>query len=173
MWSIDTLGDWLLPIIELGHSDLLSGFYRSKFTFSMYPNGNKICLSFHGFWQQHPQLIVLTKTFVPFEQFDLDIILKVTTAGFNLDLADLKWGTYLFQASYQTVLGVLLFAYVGTTNMHGPRSSWPSIRSPEVKTSPLRILVNRSLAQEISRFKDLLSLYVIHRRHGWLALTHY
>jgi len=54
MWSIDTLGDWLLPIIELGHCDLLSGFYRSKFTFAMYSNGKKICLPFNGFWQQHP-----------------------------------------------------------------------------------------------------------------------
>jgi len=44
MWSVDTLGDWLLAILELGHSDLLSGFYRAKFTFPMSFNGNKICL---------------------------------------------------------------------------------------------------------------------------------
>ena len=36
MRSIDTLGDWLLPILELGHSDLLFGFYRAKFSFLMY-----------------------------------------------------------------------------------------------------------------------------------------
>ena len=48
-WSVDTLGDWLLPILELGHSDLLCGFYRAKFTFQMYFNGNKICLSLNGF----------------------------------------------------------------------------------------------------------------------------
>jgi len=43
MWSVDTLGEWLLPILELGHSDLICGFYRAKFTFPMYFNGNKIC----------------------------------------------------------------------------------------------------------------------------------
>jgi len=40
MWSVDTLREWLLPILELGHSDLLCGFYRAKFTFPMYFNGN-------------------------------------------------------------------------------------------------------------------------------------
>ena len=71
------------------------------------------------------QMIVLTKTFIPYEQFDLDIILKVTAAIFNMDFADLNWGTNFPQASYQAVLGVLLFAYVGSTNMRGPRSLWP------------------------------------------------
>jgi len=52
--SVDTLGEWLLPILELGHSDLLCGFYRAKFTFAMYFNGNKICLSYSDFWQQCP-----------------------------------------------------------------------------------------------------------------------
>ena len=44
---------WLaLPNLDLGHSDLLCGFYRPKFTFLMYFNGKKICLSLDGFWQQ-------------------------------------------------------------------------------------------------------------------------
>jgi len=30
--SVDTLGGWLLPILKLGHSYLLCGFYRAKFT---------------------------------------------------------------------------------------------------------------------------------------------
>ena len=60
---------------------------------------------------------VLTKTFVPYEQFDLDIILKVTTATYILNLAHMNGGTYPPQASYQAVLGVLLFASVGSTNM--------------------------------------------------------
>ena len=38
-------------------------------------------------------MIVLTKTFIPNEQFDLDIILKVTAAIFYMELADLNWGT--------------------------------------------------------------------------------
>ena len=71
-------------------------------------------------------MIVLSKTFKPYEQDDLDIILKVTATIFNMDFADLNWGTNLQQASYQAVLGtMLLFAYVGSTNMQGPRSLWP------------------------------------------------
>ena len=31
MWSVDTLGDWLLLNTKLGHSDLVYGFYRAKF----------------------------------------------------------------------------------------------------------------------------------------------
>ena len=68
------------------------------------------------------QLIVLTKTFVPYEQFDHDIILKVKAAINNLNLADLNCGTNRLEASYQAVLGVLLFVSVGSTNMSGPRS---------------------------------------------------
>ena len=68
-------------------------------------------------------MIVLSKTHIPYDQFDLDIILKVTAAIFNMDLADLNRGTSFPQASYRAVLGVLLFAYKGSTNMHGPRSS--------------------------------------------------
>ena len=67
-------------------------------------------------------MIVLTKTFVPYEQFDLDIILKVTAAIFDMNLADLNCCTYLPQASNQAVFNVLLFASVGSTNMYGPRS---------------------------------------------------
>ena len=44
------------------------------------------------------------KTFVPNEQFDLDIIPKVTAAIINLNLADLNCGTNLPQASNQDVL---------------------------------------------------------------------
>ena len=62
-------------------------------------------------------MIVLTMTFVPYEQFDFDIILKVTAATYYLNLADLNGGTNLPKASNQSVLGVLLFASVGSTNM--------------------------------------------------------
>ena len=51
MWSVP-LDDWLLPNIKLGQSDLVCWFYRAQFTFLIYYNGNKICLSFKGFW--HP-----------------------------------------------------------------------------------------------------------------------
>ena len=44
MWSVDTLGDWLLLNIKLDHRDLVYGFYREKFTFLMYSNGGKIYL---------------------------------------------------------------------------------------------------------------------------------
>ena len=65
---------------------------------------------------------VLTKTSIPYEQFDHDIILKVTAAIYNRNLADLKCGTSLPQSNNQAVLGVLLFGCivvctVGSTNM--------------------------------------------------------
>ena len=67
-------------------------------------------------------MIVFTKTFVPYVQFDLDIILKVTEAIFDLNLADLNCRTNLPQTSNQAVFNVLLFASVGSNNMYGPRS---------------------------------------------------
>ena len=63
------------------------------------------------------QMFVLTKTFVPHEQFDLDIILKVTTAICILNLAHLNSSTNPSQASNQAALDVLLFASVGSTNI--------------------------------------------------------
>ena len=62
-------------------------------------------------------MTVLTKTIVPYEQFDIDIILKVTAAIYNLNLVDLNCSTNLSQTSNQADLGVLLFASVGSTNM--------------------------------------------------------
>ena len=87
-------------------------------------------------------MIVLTKTFVPYEHFDLDIILKVMAAICYLNLADLNCRTNLPQASIQAVFIVLLFAFVGSTNIYGPRSRWPTWRSQEVKTSPIGIHVH-------------------------------
>ena len=58
-------------------------------------------------------MIVHTKAFIPYEQFDFDITLKVKAAIFNLNLAYLNCPTNLSQASYQDVLSVLLFASVG------------------------------------------------------------
>ena len=72
-------------------------------------------------------MIVLTNTFLPYEQFDLDIILKITAATYYLNFADLNCGTNLPKASNQAVLGELLFDFIGSTNM-----GWPM--SPEVKT---------------------------------------
>ena len=63
------------------------------------------------------QTIVLSKTFIPYEQFDLAIILKVTATIYILNLADLSGGTNPLQASNQAVLGVLLFAPIGSTNI--------------------------------------------------------
>ena len=60
-------------------------------------------------------LIVLTKTFVPYEQFDLDI-LNVTAAIYDVNLTDLNCRTNLPQASKQAFLGVLLFASLWSTN---------------------------------------------------------
>ena len=60
---------------------------------------------------------VLTKTFGQYEQFDHDIILKVTAAIYNLYLTDLNCSTCLTQASNQAELGVLLFPFVRSTNM--------------------------------------------------------
>jgi len=44
MWSGDTLCDYYLPVLKLGHCDILCGFIRAKFTFPMYSSGNKIYL---------------------------------------------------------------------------------------------------------------------------------
>ena len=57
------------------------------------------------------------KTFIPYEQFDLYIILKVTYAIHNLNFADRNCSTNLLQGSNQAVLGVLLFGSIGSTNM--------------------------------------------------------
>ena len=111
IWGlVNTLGDWLLPIIELpvGHGDLLCGLYiiGQCSLFQYIPMGTRsfsIC-----------QMFVLSKTFIPYEQFDLDFILKVTAAIYILTLADSNGSTKLLQASNQAVLGVLLFA---STNM--------------------------------------------------------
>ena len=40
-------------------------------------------------------MMLLANPFVPYEQLDLDIILKVTAAIYYLSLADLNCGTYL------------------------------------------------------------------------------
>ena len=63
------------------------------------------------------QLFLLTKIYITYEQFDLDIILKVTAAIYILNLADWNSGTNPPQACNQVVLGVLLFASIGSTNM--------------------------------------------------------
>ena len=68
------------------------------------------------------QMIVLTKPFVPYDHLDLHTILKATAAIYNLNLADLNCGKSLLQASYQAVLGVLLFASLQSTNMQQTRS---------------------------------------------------
>jgi len=62
-------------------------------------------------------MIVFPKTFVLYAQFDLDIILKVTAAIYDLNVAHLNCHTNLPQVSKQAVWGVLLFASVGSTNM--------------------------------------------------------
>ena len=62
-------------------------------------------------------MFVLSKTFVPYEQYDLDIILKITAAIYILNFTDLNRGTNPPQASNQAVLGVLLNASIGSPNM--------------------------------------------------------
>ena len=62
-------------------------------------------------------MIVLTKTLVQYDQFDFDIILKVTAAIFYLNLADLNYHTNWAQASNHAVFNALLFASVLSTNI--------------------------------------------------------
>ena len=90
MLSIDTLVDWLIPTLEIGHSNPLWGFYRAKFTFSMYCNPMLTRGAYHLMALTTTsltmfQMIVLTKTPLSYEQFDFYIILKVTAAIFNMD----------------------------------------------------------------------------------------
>ena len=49
-------------------------------------------------------MIVLTRNFIPHEQFGHGIILNVMAAIYNLNLADLNRGTNLLQASNKAVL---------------------------------------------------------------------
>ena len=63
------------------------------------------------------QIFLLTKTFITYEQLDLDIILKLTASIYILNLADLKSSTNPPKASNQAVLGVSLFASIGSTIM--------------------------------------------------------
>ena len=67
-------------------------------------------------------MMVLIKNFVPYVQFDLDNLFKVTEAIFDLNLANLNYHTNLPQTSNQAVFNVLLLASVGSNNMYGPRS---------------------------------------------------
>jgi len=82
--SEDTLGDSLLALLELGHSDLLCGLYRAKFTFPMYFKGNKILLIILRLFTTRSfskcQMIIPATTFVPYQPFDLDPFPKVTAA---------------------------------------------------------------------------------------------
>ena len=104
--AVTTLSPGIL--IEV-HKMLHEQIYGGPFS----PNKDQK-VTFWTFWSFSIfQMIVLAKTLILYEQFDLDTILKVTAAIFNMDLADLNWGTNLPQAGYQAVLGVLLFAYVG------------------------------------------------------------
>ena len=68
------------------------------------------------------QTFVLAKTIIPYEQFGLDIIIKVTANIYILNFGDLNSGTNPPQACNQAVLCVLLFASIGSTNMDGFRS---------------------------------------------------
>lgn len=36
MWPVDTLGDWLLAILEIDHINLFCGLYRTKFTYNVF-----------------------------------------------------------------------------------------------------------------------------------------
>ena len=62
-------------------------------------------------------MIVLTKAFVPYQPFDLDIILNVTAAIYNLNLADFNCSIYRPPASNEAVLDILIFASVWSTKM--------------------------------------------------------
>ena len=53
-WSIDTLGNWLLLIIKLGHSNLLCGIYRTKLTFPLYKGQYDLQVGFY-----YPKLLML------------------------------------------------------------------------------------------------------------------
>ena len=115
------------------------------------------------------QMIVLTNIFVRYKQFDLDIILKVTAANYHLNVANWKCSTDLPKASNQSVLGVLLFASIGSTNMGWPRSLWPTCRSPEVKMSLIGIHVNMVISSwqfYMARLSE--SIYIVDTLGEWL-----
>jgi len=67
-------------------------------------------------------MILPYMTFKPYQPFDLDPFLKVTAAICILTLPNLNLGTNLLEAGNHNISGVLLFASLGSTNMHGFRS---------------------------------------------------
>jgi len=54
LFYVDTLGDYLSPILELGQGDLLCGFYRAKFTFPIVFQWEQDLIIIKGFLQQDP-----------------------------------------------------------------------------------------------------------------------
>jgi len=82
-WSVDTLGDWLLALIELGHSDLLCGFNRQSSLFQCISMATRFAYNFKAFTTRSfsvCQIIIPATTFVPYQPFDLDPFPKVTAA---------------------------------------------------------------------------------------------
>jgi len=67
-------------------------------------------------------MIVLTKNFVPYQPFDLDQFLKVTTAILILTMSILNLGTNILEATDYDISGKILFGSLGSTKIHGRRS---------------------------------------------------
>ena len=95
MWTVDTFGDWLLPILESGHSDLLCEFYGQSSLFQyMYITGNKICLEHNFFWQQH--------CFKDVNLIKLTLIRKLLPLSYLGCLLSFKWSEIcIWEEHYQ------------------------------------------------------------------------
>ena len=98
MWSVATVGDWLFPNIkleQLPHLWILQGtVHRSqRHTWEQDGLENKWLFTTAPF--SKCQMSVLTMTFVPYEQYDLYIILKVTEDWEKIKIAILNGWTKL------------------------------------------------------------------------------
>ena len=132
----------------------------------MYSHWNKICLSFNGFWQPLPFQYAKWLS-IPRPLF---CISSLTLKLFSRSQQPfLIWIWTEAQIFHKQVIK-LLFAYIGSTNMHGSRSSWPSGRSPKVKMSPIVIHVNLVISSGKSNFKRVHMWPIDRIRHigDWL-----
>ena len=113
MWPVDTLGDGLLTILELGQSDLLCGFDRAKFTFSNVFQWEKTSLWFNGCWQQCPFLYAKLLSLIwPYQQFVLEPFLKVKCLIWIPSLSIWKTKWYLTINPYNVIWIILIYEWL-------------------------------------------------------------
>ena len=65
-----------------------------------------------------PNDFIPAMSFVQYQSCVLGPFIKVTTASFNLNVANFNYGTNHLEANNQAVLGVWFFASIGSTSIY-------------------------------------------------------